>query len=185
MNAGIAAGVFSISTGGDRGGRLPLYVSAVPVAAVGQVGGRQVGRPAVQPQRLALVHVRRAEVGQPARGHQPAAEPAQPAEPVRLVECRVGVGRRRVPGQRRAVEARRADVQAAVGQHGEVEPAAGAEVDRAHPALEAVAEFAQADAGELAHVTPALGQLGAGEGFAVESWHGCPLLGGLCRLRAS
>jgi hypothetical protein len=59
---------------------------------------------------------------QPAGGHQPTREAAEPADPSLLVQPRPDQPDRGPPGQRLAAQPGLADVEAAVHQHLEAEP---------------------------------------------------------------
>ena len=132
---------------------------AGPRGAVSGQPGRQPGITAVQAVGLGpavrVVEDRRvvgaAELHrvQPAGGHQPAGEAAEPADPGGLVVPGAGQAHRRPPGERPAAEPRPADVEAPVDQHLEVEAGPGAEAQQPDPALSAVRGLHQLDAGEL------------------------------------
>ena len=86
---------------------------------------------------------------------------AEEAEPVGLVEPRAGEAGRRGPGERAAGVLAAADVEGAVDDDVELEAGAGAELEHAHAALDAVAERDQPDPGGLLQAADPARELGA------------------------
>ena len=106
----------------------------------------------MQPERLAFIFARRAQVGQPAAGQQAAAKSAQPAGSLRIKIHGMRPARRRNPGQRQPFVGSRADIHAAVEQYAEGQPRAGADIRHAQAAFDSIRPFAQPDAGNLGQV---------------------------------
>ena len=77
-----------------------------------------------------------------------------------------------VPRERRALVFGAGDVEAAVGQHREVEAGAGADLDGADAALGAVVVDQRAGAADLADVADEAEKVGAVPGAAEEGDHG-------------
>ena len=87
--------------------------------------------------------------------------PGEPALPFVFVQARMPEAGRRIPADRHALVLAVGDVERAVDQRGEAQARAGAELQHADAALDAIAERHQPHAGELRQHAGALGDLAA------------------------